>query len=634
MFSSLNRYVLVAVALTMWLQLAPIVASAASSAQALWLRDVLRSACAADADVMAVLKAMGGGVVLDEHTLSGPPGLIATRYRLMLRNGTRIRVDWHQRSGALVRVVFELYAGAHKRYRPLLWLVSDEQCNVRAARRIRYANDGSASEVVTLDGELNDGDPVLAIDVPVPAGAPRQGVMVAMVDSGVNYTLTHLHERIARNEFGALIGYDFWDNDPRPFDSHPLASPFFPQRHGSATASVVLTDSPVALVAPYRYPRPDMSRMSDLLAHADAAGVRVVNLSLGGQRREQWLAFEREAARRSHMLFVASAGNEGRDIDNKPVYPAALELSNLITVTSARDDGTLAARSNWGSHAVDLMVPAERLITTGFDGYARIVSGSSYAAARVSGLAACLLAAHPTWSTERLKAAIFAYATKPAAAMHVNIGWIEHPTHIARGNCAAEPTVAAIHTRLLLTQEDWPKSRPGTRLAPLDVFVFDDAGWSVETVIAAVREAQQLLAQCAISYSTVQLKLLSAPHRLRHFSYAHALKLKQTLPTAKLSAWFVRDTVARVPFDAQAIGVSNSRRFPDLAGSVWLTAHVPYPGRGLAHELYHVLADNGTHVPEEDNLMSSRLAADATRLNDWQCERMHRTGRALGWFED
>ena len=54
------------------------------------------------------------------------------------------------------------------------------------------------------------------------------------------------------------------------------------------------------------------------------------------------------ARQHDNMLFVVSAGNNGRDIDSQPVYPASLNLDNLLTVTSSDEDGYPADGSNWG----------------------------------------------------------------------------------------------------------------------------------------------------------------------------------------------------------------------------------------------------------------------------------------------
>ncbi|MCP4392403.1 MAG: hypothetical protein GY802_29195 [Gammaproteobacteria bacterium] len=65
----------------------------------------------------------------------------------------------------------------------------------------------------------------------------------------------------ARDADNRLIGYDFWDMDDRPYDAHPVNSEFFVQRHGTRSASILLREAPAIELVPYRYPRPDMSRM-------------------------------------------------------------------------------------------------------------------------------------------------------------------------------------------------------------------------------------------------------------------------------------------------------------------------------------------------------------------------------------
>ena len=122
-----------------------------------------------------------------------------------------------------------------------------------------------------------------------------------------------------------------------------------------------------------------MTRMHDLVRDAAGKGVVVVNMSLGSNRRQDWDAFAEAASAHPQMLFVVSAGNDGRDIDAQPVYPASMPLANMITVTSSTRTGDVAPGSNWGADSVDLLVPAEGLTTTDFGGEDVIVAGSSYA---------------------------------------------------------------------------------------------------------------------------------------------------------------------------------------------------------------------------------------------------------------
>jgi subtilisin family serine protease len=179
-----------------------------------------------------------------------------------------------------------------------------------------------------------------------------------------------------------------------------------------------------------------MIRMAALIDDAAAAGLKLLNVSLSGIDREPWLPFLEAARRHPEILFVVAAGNHGRSIDREPVYPAAFDLDNLVVVTSADAGGALSAGANWGSR-VDLMVHAEGMLALGFDGERRPVSGSSYAAARVSALAACLLAAHPEWQTDQLKAALLREA-EPVEDGAVAHGFIPDAALGRRGACGKE----------------------------------------------------------------------------------------------------------------------------------------------------------------------------------------------------
>ncbi|MCH7888300.1 MAG: S8 family serine peptidase, partial [Proteobacteria bacterium] len=157
-------------------------------------------------------------------------------------------------------------------------------------------------------------------------------------------------------------------------------------------------------------PRPDPARWADLVADAAAVGARVVNLAMGSNRAADWGAFVAAVKANPHILFVVSAGNDGRDIDRRPVYPAAFNLDNMIVVTSADGFGAPAPGSNWGKRTVDLLVPGERVPVIDFAGARTTASGASFAAPRVTALAARLAAAHPEWRAAELKEAIIARA--------------------------------------------------------------------------------------------------------------------------------------------------------------------------------------------------------------------------------
>ena len=225
---------------------------------------------------------------------------------------------------------------AADRRRPLLLAMTDGSCAIRTARRLHYDDDGRPAWLEWLDGLLEPTGEREELNPPVPDGADPGGVPVALVDTGVNYLLPAIAARLARDRDGALLGYDYWDLDRRPFDAHPVHSPFFPMRHGTQTASLLLAEAPVTRLLAYRYPRPDMSRMAALIEDAAAAGARLVNLSLVGNQAAEWAGFEAAARRHPEILFVVAAGNHGRDLDLRPAWPAALPLANLVAVTAAQ----------------------------------------------------------------------------------------------------------------------------------------------------------------------------------------------------------------------------------------------------------------------------------------------------------
>ncbi len=379
------------------------------------------------------------GFALSDVEETGPAGAWLRR-EIRLVNGEAdlaLVVTALRPGGILRRLAIE--ARALSSDRPLLLAMTGGDCVLQLARGLSY--DGErASELLLLAPDLVTVTGREPLDPPLPEARSEGGdggVIVAQVDSGVNYLLPAIAGRLARDAAGRSLGYDFWDMDERPFDGDTSRSPFFPIRHGTEVASQLLAEAPAVRLLPFRYPRPDMTRMADVVAAAAAAGASIMMLPLGSTRQDDWLAFAAAARTHPQMLFIVSAGNEGRDIDarnaaegragGRPLYPASLPLDNMIVVTSSDTRGVPAPGSNWGAVSVDLLVPAEHRRVTGFDGKATEGSGSSFAVPRVAALAARLKAAHPEWRAPELKRAIFARALAPPVQDAVAVGWIPDP---------------------------------------------------------------------------------------------------------------------------------------------------------------------------------------------------------------
>ncbi|MDA0304823.1 MAG: S8 family serine peptidase [Proteobacteria bacterium] len=373
----------------------------------------------------------GGAQLLEARVFDfrGLPG--RAQFRLLLADGDEVRVSRLFPMGRLRRVTVDYYRGFPKGPpRPVMSAALNAGCGVLRAARIDYDRQGRAETLLNLGQDLKQVLSRQPLNPPVPAGRDPGGILVAHVDTGVNYLLEGVSARLARDTRGMPLGFDYWDMDNRPFDLDTGRSPFFPLHHGTAVASIILREAPRARLVPYRYPRPDMSRLEALVADADDQGVVIVNMAMGSNKRSDWEALARAAGERAHILFVISAGNDGRDIDERPVFPAALDLENFLVVTSADNFGRLAEGSNWGRSHVDIMVPGERVPVTDHRGADGKASGSSFAVPRITALAARLLAKHPDWKAKELKRAIVARArlSRHYEVLPVRYGWIPDPT--------------------------------------------------------------------------------------------------------------------------------------------------------------------------------------------------------------
>lgn len=305
--------------------------------------------------------------------------------------------------------------------------IADGGCAIRSSRAIR--REGDAWEYLDqLDADLTTLRWTETLQAPWPKGGDPGGVRVAIVDSGLAYDLELFRNRLARNASGVPLGYDYWDLDPWPYDGDVSRGPFLPIRHGTPVASVLAREAPGAALIPFRYPRPDMSRMGDLVERAVMSGARILAMPLGSRKPEDWTEFAR-ALDDNDILAIVSAGNDDLDIDAVLVYPAALPLDNIITVTSADNFGRLAPGSNGGAKSVDIMLPAENIETVDFRGASGRASGSSYAVPRLAALAARILEQNPELNSRELKEQLMARAVPSPfeGDQKVAIGWIPDP---------------------------------------------------------------------------------------------------------------------------------------------------------------------------------------------------------------
>jgi len=550
------------------------------------------------------------------------------RFRVPVDNNSLVELDVVERSGRAMRFIGSLFDEFGD---PQVLVSLASNCSMQVARRLDYNAQGQALAIDTLNAKLQSVsepdwlNPPLEFLEPVEVASlnppdDTSPVRVGMVDSGVNYRLPEINRRLARSDDGKLIGYDFWEMDALPYDSHPVNSGFFVQRHGTRSASLLLREAPEAELVPYRYPRPDMSRMQALIEHASDNRVDILGMPLGSNRAEDWGSFARAAKAHPQMLFVVSAGNNGRDIDIEPVFPAALDLDNMLVVTSSGDFVAPAEGVNWGRKSVDYLVPAERRIAVDYLGREIRVSGSSYAVSRVAALAARMKSNHRDWTAAQLIDAIRERfeSSSPDVFDWVSSGYI------------ADPLAGAPIQKTVLGdfELDLPGASEGFRV-DLD-FLLLDPGWSVAGVRAALQQAFRILAQCDVVAGEVNGFTIRAEDYLLDLSTGSARSLLESVAAQQPTLVFARNTRMQAAYLGEAFGYGNTRHRPWLTNSVWLMRDVDDVGIALAHELYHVLANNGEHVRGRPNLMQPDTRPESTELTPQQCRLAQNSGFANG----
>jgi subtilisin family serine protease len=271
-------------------------------------------------------------------------------------------------------------------------------------------------------------------------------VVVGVVDTGVDEHHPDLVANLWSNPGGVNAcaagshGYDALTNTCDPDDDDTVYG-----GHGTHVAGIIAAAGNngtgiagvawKAKVLPVKTVGADgTGRTSDLLEGLDwllrakKAGVnlRVINDSqtFRGTAYSQALRDEIALLGSNGILFVSAGGNSAEDDDNPAVrrWPCGYVTSTSVCAAATTSSGALASYANRGATTVDLGAPGDNVYSTLRNGAYGYLSGSSMAAAHVSGVAALLLARQSLTATQ-LKQALLLHATrKPALAGLVRTG--------------------------------------------------------------------------------------------------------------------------------------------------------------------------------------------------------------------
>lgn len=183
----------------------------------------------------------------------------------------------------------------------------------------------------------------------------EKGLIVAVLDTGVDVDHPDLAGSIFRNASGAVIGYDFINFTNATVDG---------DGHGTHVAGLIAAANnnfgtvgvcPACKIMPVKVLSDNGSGttygISNGITYAVENGAQVINLSLGGSAASKTMNNAVQNAVSRGVLVVAAAGNSSWQ---QKEYPAAYE--NVITVGATDQEGNRARYSNYGDW-VDVYAP-------------------------------------------------------------------------------------------------------------------------------------------------------------------------------------------------------------------------------------------------------------------------------------
>ena len=258
--------------------------------------------------------------------------------------------------------------------------------------------------------------------------------VIAVVDSGIDFT----HPDLNNNEWdNTLEQANDRDNDGNGFTSDLHGWDFITnssgiideQGHGSAIAGIIAARgnnaigiSGVMWQASLMNLRVLDSTGTGDVAHAVEAidyavnnGAQVINCSWGSDDASLALREAIDRAARRGAVVVTSAGNQARDIETTPRYPASFDLPNLISVASTDSNDLLTSFSNWGMTHISIAAPGQEILTTKGGGDYRTISGTSASAAFVAGVVGLIKTLRPWLGADRTRELILRGARQVAS---------------------------------------------------------------------------------------------------------------------------------------------------------------------------------------------------------------------------
>jgi subtilisin family serine protease len=249
-----------------------------------------------------------------------------------------------------------------------------------------------------------------------------KNILVADIDTGIDYNHPDVANNLWRNPneipgdgidndkngyVDDIVGYDFRDNDARPFDDNSHGTHTFGTIAATGQNGVGVSGvAQVASVMSLRFlggaqGSGTLEGAISSIEYATKMGARIMSNSWGGGGYSQALFDAVENAK--NVVFVAAAGNEGSNNDNSESYPANFKIPTIISVSATDKQDRLATFSNFGLKTVHIAAPGVSILSTLPNGRYGEFSGTSMACPHVAGAAALVLSVKPNLTAQQVK---------------------------------------------------------------------------------------------------------------------------------------------------------------------------------------------------------------------------------------
>lgn len=288
--------------------------------------------------------------------------------------------------------------------------------------------------------------------------ATGKGVLIAIIDSQID---------AGHPELGSAIAESF----------EAVGMPDKPHTHGTGMLGAIVSQGKLMGVAPgakalaihafatgsKQSPQATTQAIIAGLEFALEKGARIVNMSFAGPYDPMLQVALKKAAERG-VILIAAVGNAGPK--SPPLYPAA--DPHVIGVTATDQNDEPFAGANRGAY-VAVAAPGVNIIAPAPEAAYQLTTGTSVAAAHVSGVAALLLERHPTADAAIILEVLTASATRLTSdARDDQVGWglIDPSSALAELDARlADSTVAATEPAIP-TPAPRPTPAPATSPAP------------------------------------------------------------------------------------------------------------------------------------------------------------------------